>query len=410
MAKDEPGVLEYLESEKATHVNAAKAVIEAAQAEFRELTDVERGQVKEHTDEAHALNKKIQAEKDNRALAKSLEALAPHPERIGDPEDEPTRALTIGEAFTASESYKTLKSMGHLDSTKFSTPAIPVGDIGAVAGIVSEDAGSNAEMILPQRIPGFREPVETPLGLTELFSTATVTQGNSVILVRETVTDNAAAVVAEGAEKPPSDIQFDTETVTLEKIATVIKVSTEMLEDVDGIQSYLNSRLGLFVRQAREDLFATQLLAEAANFSSSGEISTGDNAFDAILVGMVDVLRASGLPADGVAMTVLDWATLMATKDGTNGQYFSGGPFQAPGSQLWGRLRIAITERLGDGNMVVGNFGAGGTVWRKRGLTVDATNSNEDDFLKNLTAIRAEERAVLFLHRPQAFSIVSTTS
>jgi hypothetical protein len=72
---------------------------------------------------------------------------------------------------------------------------------------------------------------------------------------------------------------------------------------------------------------------------------------------------------------------------------------------------VAITERLGDGNVVVGAFREGGTIWRKGGgVSVDATNSNEDDFLNNLTAIRAEERAVLFLQRPDAFSVVSIVS
>ena len=401
-----PSVLEYLESEKAGHVNAAKDILEAAGKEFRELTDVERGQVKEHTDEAHAINAKIKAEQDRRKLALALEALTPDSSTVGEAEA-PRMGLTIGEAFTKSDAFAALQHRGF--EGKFTMNPIQLPDFGAVAGIVSTDAGSNAEMILPQRIPGIETPVEQPLGLTELFSSSTVTGGNSVILVRETVTDNAAAVVDEGAEKPPSDIQFDTETVTLEKIATVIKVSTEALEDMEGLQSYLNARLPLFVRQAREDAFATQLLAEAGQFASAGEI-LGDNLFDAILAGAVDVFREGGLPADAVAMTMLDWATLMVTKDATNGGYYSGGPFQAPGSLLWGRYRIAITERLGDGNVVVGAFAAGGTVWRKRGLTVDATNSNEDDFLKNLTAIRAEERAVLFIHRPSAFAIVAVGS
>jgi HK97 family phage major capsid protein len=231
-----------------------------------------------------------------------------------------------------------------------------------------------------------------------------------VLLVKETVTVNAANIVAEAAEKPASDIQFNTETATLTKIATVIKVSTEMLEDETAMATYLNSRLATFVRQRREDTFAVQLLAQAGQSAIAADVD-GENLFDAIIAGAVDCQRYGGLPADAVAMTILDWATLMVTKDGTNGQYFSGGPFQAPGNLLWGRYRIAITERLGDGNVVVGAFGAGGTIWRKSGgVSVEATNSNEDDFLTNLTAIRAEERAVLHLQRPDAFSIVSVES
>lgn len=410
-ATEAPSMLEYFQQEKALRVQRCEEILGTAKKEFRGITDEEREEISALTTEAHAFNAKIKTEAENRQLADAIAALAPSP--VSDPEDASGyraangRMLTIGDVFVRSDAYKALRARGV--EGKFSMGPVSLPEFGAVAGVVTEGVGDNAEMFLPQRIPGIQEPVETPLGLTDLFGSATITSGNTVLLVKETLTDNAADVVLEAAEKPASDIQFTSETATLNKIATVIKVSTEMLEDETAMRTYLNSRLATFVRQRREDTFATQLLAQAGQSAIAADVG-GDNLFDAIIAGAVDCVRYGGLPADAVAMTILDWATLMVTKD-EQGRYLSGGPFQAPGNLLWGRYRIAITERLGDGNVVVGAFANGGTVWRKGGgVSVEATNSNEDDFLNNLTAIRAEERAVLHLQRPDAFSVVSIES
>jgi hypothetical protein len=42
-------------------------------------------------------------------------------------------------------------------------------------------------------------------------------------------------------------------------------------------------------------------------------------------------------------------------------------------------------------------------VWRRGGLSVDATNSHSNYFQLNLVAIRAEERLGLAVYRPRGF-------
>ncbi len=401
-----PTVLEYLEAEKAKSVGRAETIVKAAEHEHRNLTDEEREEIKYQTSQAHEFNAKIKVERDNRELMEGIAALSN--QMVSDPETVVRGpARTVGQAFTQSDSYQAI--LGRGTTGQWSTGPVNMPDFGATAGVVTEGTGDNAEMFLPQRIPGILEPVEAPLGLTDLFGSGTISRGNSVLLVRETVTDNNADVVAEAGPKPASDIGFNTETATLDKIATVIKVSNEMLEDESAMRTYLDSRLATFVRQKREDTFVVQLLAQADSTGDATDIG-GDNSFDAILAGSVEVVRNGGLQPDAVAMSMLSWATLLAIKDG-NENYLSGGPFASTNQRLWGQYRIAITERLGDDEIVVGAFNQGGTVWRKAGgVTVEATNSNENDFLHNLVAIRAEERATLFLQRPAAFAVVSVGS
>ena len=66
-----------------------------------------------------------------------------------------------------------------------------------------------------------------------------------------TATD-AAAGVAEGALKPESTLAYSEVVEPVKKIATLLPVSDEMLEDAPSIQAYLNGRLSLFVSVEEE--------------------------------------------------------------------------------------------------------------------------------------------------------------
>jgi HK97 family phage major capsid protein len=119
---------------------------------------------------------------------------------------------------------------------------------------------------------------------------------------------------------------------------------------------------------------------------------------------------------DWLVIHPTDWEAIRLLTD-TAGQFFGGGPFQGPygsGSNidasnqlsaatdsLWGKP-VYVTGIVGAGTAIVGSTSSA-QVWRKGGLTVEMTNSNETDFLNNLLAIRAEERLGLAVYRPTGF-------
>jgi HK97 family phage major capsid protein len=75
-------------------------------------------------------------------------------------------------------------------------------------------------------------------------------------------------------------------------------------------------------------------------------------------------------------------------------------------ASLWGKP-VFLTTAVGAGTALVGSFGGAARLVRRGGVTVEATNSHDDHFLKNLTAIRAETREALCVFRPAAFTAVS---
>src|SRR5262249_28645404 len=101
---------------------------------------------------------------------------------------------------------------------------------------------------------------------------------------------------------------------------------------------------------------------------------------------------SSNLDVDGIIMHPSNWLATRLLTDSA-GQFLGGGPFGAAygnaqqpaglfGQSLWG-LPVALSTTVGVGTAVVGSFGQGARVYRRGGLTVEATNSHASLFLSN---------------------------
>jgi HK97 family phage major capsid protein len=97
------------------------------------------------------------------------------------------------------------------------------------------------------------------------------------------------------------------------------------------------------------------------------------------------------------------WKLLRIGKD-LEGQYYGGGYFAAlHGENIW-NLPIVLSNQLTANHIVVGAFDTcASLVTKAEGVTVEATNTDQDDFIKNLMTIRAEVREKLAVRRPAGF-------
>ena len=291
------------------------------------------------------------------------------------------------------------------------------------------EAGGGVGTIIPQYRPGIVPILFRRLTVSDLLPQGT-TDSPSVIYVQETAVTNAAATVAEGAAKPQSDITTAQVTEAVRKIATTAKISDEMVNDIGYIQSYINGRLVLFVQLAEEDQLlngngtAPNLrgILNRSGLTAAQAVST-DTRVDAIFKEVTKIRTGAFLDPDALVLHPTDWQSIRLSKDG-NGQYYAGGPFgfaaygnpaqitgdtsnlSAGGDTLWG-LRVVVTPAIAQGTALVGAFQLSAQVLRREGMRVEATNSNEDDFLKNLVAVRVEERLALAVYRPAGFGTVT---
>ena len=81
--------------------------------------------------------------------------------------------------------------------------------------------------------------------------------------------------------------------------------------------------------------------------------------------------------------------------------------------KVFGKLPSGETAHLytiTSGTIIVGAFKTCGSVVAHGGVSVEAVNTNEDDFVKNLMTIRAEERLALAVRRPAGFKKLTKAS
>lgn len=319
---------------------------------------------------------------------------------------------SLGQQFVESAGYKNQVARG------FKGGSWTTGDV-EIKTLLSEAAGGASTVMTPTVLPGVVDIQFQPLTIASLFAQGSTTSPLIRYLVESSVT-NAAAATAEGGLKPESALALTNVDEPVRKIATFLPVTDEMLEDYAQTQSYIDNRLRLFVQITEEaeilggsgtaphltGLLNRSGLATAIAKGTSPSIS-GDNDMDVLLRQITAIQTTSFLFPDAIVLNPTDWQTIQLAKASGTGNYLAGGPFIDPINQtLWGR-KVVTTTAMTAGTGLVGAFQQGGQVFRRNGLTVEASNSHSDFFQRNQVAIRAEERLALAIYRPGAFGKVT---
>jgi HK97 family phage major capsid protein len=259
---------------------------------------------------------------------------------------------------------------------------------------------------LPQPItPGSQMPT-----VASLMPEGRTSQA-AIAYMEETTTTSAAAETAESGSKPESALAFTEKTSAVRKIATSLPITDESLDDIPFIESYLDTRLSLFVRQ-REDSELVAGNGTAPNirgFLNVSGINTQargtDANQDAIFKAGTLVQTTSFLFPTGVVIHPTNWQTIRLMT-GSTGVYLFGPPSQMGDSTLWG-WDVIRTTAMTLNSALVGAFQTGAEVFRRSELSLQVGWIN-DQFVKNQRTILVEERLALVVFRPKAFSSVTS--
>ena len=214
---------------------------------------------------------------------------------------------------------------------------------------------------------------------------------------------------AEGAAKDRIHIPYTPKTAALSKIAAYFKESDELINDAPFLESAIRNR-GLYEFQKAIETYLVGALAGATGVQVCG---TAVN-FDNILAAKQDIIADTGYIPDAMIINPSDWSTLLQAKD-QNRQYLLGGPgfgsygngayFENP--KVWG-MNVVQSAAVTAGAPIVGAFKPAASVVTQagNGQRVEVSNSDQDDFIKNMVTVRIEERLVLAVRVPAAFCIV----
>lgn len=309
------------------------------------------------------------------------------------------RALSVGEQFTAVPDFK-LWAEGMANSGKrgnFSHSLKTITSIGASAG-----AG-----IFPDVIPGvIQEPLRR-LTIRDLLDKGTTTS-NSIEWVQELLFTNNADVVSEGTLKPESNITYELKTVLVRTIAHWIRASKQVLADFPLLETMINGRLTLGLKIKEEDLLLygdgvqqnlLGLVPQATDYNTALNVS-GDTMLDVIRHAILQV-RLAHYPASGVVVSPVDWHYMELTKDNEN-RYIMASPTGRLPPAVWG-LPVVDADAMNRGEFLVGAFNIAATILDRMLATILVSTEDQDNFVKNLVTILAEERLALAVTRPASF-------
>ena len=395
------------------HLNAKRAELKTIwdeagpERDLSKVKSVEGGKdavlaaIREKNNEIDDLAKKFEGEAE---LVRAFKALERN--------DDEMLAHLLGEDETSNEAprRKQAKSFGELfveskAGYEMKGRAVEVTDV-EIKTLFETGAGWGPEAVRGPRVVDF---ATRPLRVVDLIPQRTTNQV-AIVYMEETTYTNTAAETAEGAQKPEAELALTERSDPVRKIAVWIPVTDEQLEDVVGIQQYLNNRLGFMVRQRLDgqilvgDGTAPNLSGITDRSGIQTQAKGTDPTPDAVYKAMTKVRVNAFSEPNAAVFHPNDWQDmrLLRTADGV---YIWGSPSDPGPERIWG-LPVVQTTALSENTALVGDFQQT-ELAVKKDMEIKVSDSHSDYFIKNKQAVRAEMRAALAVFRPAAFATVT---
>lgn len=265
--------------------------------------------------------------------------------------------------------------------------------------------------VAPDRKPGVVPGAFQMLTIEGLLNSTTTTS-NAIEFTKENAFTNNAAEAAEGAAKAESALTWTLVNMPVSTVAHWIKISRQLAMDNVALAAYVNNRMRYGVQRKVE----TQLcvgdgtapnisgIFDTGNFTAHGyaDAALGSTLKKLVLIRkMIADSWSAGYPADAILMNPADFATieielLTTTSNAVRVNVDSNGVMR-----LWG---VPVVQSVGvtADTVAVGAFGQAYTLYNREGVIVEMSESDSDNFTKNLITIRAERRLALATEVPGA--------
>jgi HK97 family phage major capsid protein len=282
------------------------------------------------------------------------------------------------------------------------------------AGTMTITGNATGEVPQSQREPGLNRIARRRAFVADYINQGTTTS-NAVSWVEQTNPDGSPAGTDEGATKNQIDFDLLVVTENVKKRTAFVKVSKEMLDDIDFMRSEIDTelmeRLGLDVDSqmlsgdnigANLNGMITQSTAFAAG-SFAGTIEAANN-YDVLLVAYNQIVTANFMPST-IFLNPTDMVGMQLTK-GTDGHYITF-PFVSPDGRRFNAIPVVENNGVPVGTFLIFDGSKAKAVVREN-MTISIGYSN-DDFTKNLVTILGEWRGLMLIKGNDTPAFVSGT-
>ena len=265
--------------------------------------------------------------------------------------------------------------------------------------------------VAPDRKPGVVPGAFQMLSIESLLN-AVPTSSNAIEFTKENVFTNNAAEAAEGAAKAESSLTWTLVNMPVSTVAHWIKISRQLAMDNVALASYVNNRMRYGVQRKVETQLCTgdgtapniSGMFDSGNFTAHGYLS---GALGTVLSKLVLIRKmiadswAAGYPAEAILLNPVDFAAieidLMTTAAGS-------ARVNVDAAGVMRLFGIPVVQSVGvtAATVAVGAFSQAYMIHNREGVIVEMSESDSDNFTKNLITIRAERRLALATEIPGA--------
>lgn len=265
--------------------------------------------------------------------------------------------------------------------------------------------------VAPDRLARIVPGASQPLTIESLYAHVP-TASNAIEFTKESSITNNAAETAEGASKPETDLTWALVNRPISTVAHWIKISRQLASDNAALAAYVNARMVYGVNRRIESQLVT---GNGTSPNISGFMNTGNftaHGYAAAALGstlpkvvlirkIIADLWAAGYPPTAIVLNPADWAqveidilttTSNAVRVGVN----------AEGQQTLFGVPVVQSVGMTADLVAVGNFSMHGTIFEREGVVVEMSDSDSDNFVRNLITVRAERRLALATEVPAA--------
>lgn len=245
--------------------------------------------------------------------------------------------------------------------------------------------------------------------LRQLLSGGTMSNNKIFSYVAETGGEGAPALWTNyGTAKAKIDRDFEERDAPVRDIAGYLKISKSMLEDPEGMRSFLQNRL-LEMYLDVEDytiLYGpndTLPNLTGLTVAATGSVSAAARTIDRIALTMAG-LESNNYSPNGILVNPVTYME-MVLNQATDKSYSYPVVFNAVNGQLTlAGVPVFKHPEMLVGKFLVGDWTNGAQLITRQSPTIEFANQNEDDFIKNLITIRVEGRIALPIYYPAGWS------
>lgn len=265
--------------------------------------------------------------------------------------------------------------------------------------------------VAPDRKPGIVPGAANILTIESLYSSIP-TSSNAIEYTREASFTNAAAEAAEGSLKAESSLTWSLVNMPVATVAHFIKISRQLAGDNAALAAYVDARMVFGVQRRIESglVTGTGVAPILSGFMAAGNSTLhgiANAALGTVLKKLVLIrmvignLEVAGYTPSAIVLNPADWAgiendLLVAVSNANRVTYdMAGNP------RLFG---VPVVKSVGmtAGSFAVGDFTNHGNIHNREGVVVQLSESDGDNFQRNLITLRAERRLCLTSEVPAA--------